>query len=64
MGDTPPTERILCVLPFPEPKDTLARLRAKFPHAEVRFVPTGRAEGTGWGDNTASDSEHSVLLRK
>jgi len=37
MGGGPAQELLLCILPWPEPKEILDRVRAKYPHIEVIY---------------------------
>lgn len=42
-------ERLLIILPTPEPKELLNRLKGKFPSVEVTFVQSGTSNSAGWG---------------
>jgi hypothetical protein len=38
-------ERILCILPVPEPKELLEGFRAKFPSYEIEYITQRRVDG-------------------
>ncbi|KAF2674239.1 D-3-phosphoglycerate dehydrogenase [Microthyrium microscopicum] len=48
MGGGPTNEKILCLLPGPEPIEIIERIRARYPKAEVTYV--SRAFGTNNSD--------------
>jgi hypothetical protein len=48
MGGGPTAEKILCLLPGPEPKEILDRIRARYPTSEVTYI--SKAFGTDASD--------------
>lgn len=50
-----PADRVLCLLPFPEPRDYLARFRNRFPGIEITFVSARTTQGESWGDEAPSE---------
>ena len=57
MNSPNPTERVLCVLPFAEPRDALARFRARFPTIDITFASARTAEGAIWEDEAPFEGE-------
>ncbi|KAM0285834.1 hypothetical protein ACHAQH_001297 [Verticillium albo-atrum] len=44
-----PSERVLFVLPVPEPQEALARLKRSFPQIETTWIATAGPDKVGWG---------------
>jgi hypothetical protein len=49
-GPTSADERILIILPIPEPKDILQRIRLHYPNAEITYIPRRFENGRVTGD--------------
>ena len=51
------TERVLFILPHPEPADLVPRLERKFPGIEITYIKTGTTNYGKWGEGELDKSK-------
>lgn len=45
MGGGLKNEKLLCILPWPEPKENIARIREKYPGLEIEYIQQAYVPG-------------------
>jgi len=55
-------ERLLCTLPWPEPKDIMDRIRKKYPHVEVEYKVLARQPGVNQTDVSGDLFKDATIL--
>lgn len=55
-------ERVLFILPYPEPKESLNNLRRNFPSIEMTYIRAGTADDGTWGETAIDPSKPVVTI--
>ena len=56
MGGGPPTEHLLCALPFPEPKELTNHLRSKFPQIDITYYQVSFTADPGGSEDSIAQN--------